>query len=112
MQRQRANYYNIRGEQIDPRNKAALADGMYIARYGGQNSRVYLVGGEWQNLPRAQDGIDFEGLDFSVDSDGDGVPDNAVMQNGVAYWPGGSAVLNQNNEYEIVLPYQRFVKNR
>ncbi len=102
MQRQRANYYNIRGEQIDPRNKAALADGMYIARYGGQNSRVYLVGGEWQNLPRAQDGIDFEGLDFSVDSDGDGVPDNAVMQNGVAYWPGGSAVLNQNNEYEIV----------
>ena len=102
MQKQRANYYNIRGEQIDPRNKAALADGMYIARYGGKNSRVYLVGGEWQNLPVAQDGIDFEGLDFSVDSDGDGVPDNAVMQNGVAYWPGGSAVLNQNNEYEIV----------
>jgi hypothetical protein len=57
MQEQKVNFFNLRGDHIDPSNTAALADGLYFKKYGGKTIRVYLVGGEWQDsLQKAQDG--------------------------------------------------------
>ena len=47
-------FINLKGDVIDP-NDRNLPDGLYFKRYGGQNHRIYLVGGEWE-LPQSQEG--------------------------------------------------------
>ena len=61
MQKTKKTYLNLRGQQIDPVNVAALSDGIYFKTSGGEKTRMFLKGGQWMNpLAQVQDGDEVE----------------------------------------------------